>query len=314
MGVFFVSLSAVAVMLLCAVPGFLLKITGTVDERCIPDLSKVLLFVCQPCLIIYTFEAAEFSPEMLTRVGVFALLALLLNAVMLCGFFLLFRKKGKEDAVYRVMTVATTFGNCAFFGIPIFEAIFPETAGSLVIYTTVYATIMNVLGWTVGMAIMADNPKFMSAKKLVLNPATIGFLIALPLFLFEVPLPEQLRSMITLIGRMCTPVSMIIMGMRLATVCARDVFSSLRLYGVVMIKQILMPLLAFALLFFLPVDTTIKQSLYIIAACPVASVVLNFSELAGAGQKSAANLVLLGTAGSILTLPVMMLLLPLFGG
>ena len=43
---------------------------------------------------------------------------------------------------------------------------------------------------------------------------------------------------------------------------------------------------------------------------PVASVVLNFAEIAGEGQKKAASLVLLGTILSIVTLPLMMLLLP----
>jgi predicted permease len=44
-------------------------------------------------------------------------------------------------------------------------------------------------------------------------------------------------------------------------------------------------------------------------ACPVASVVLNFSEMLGQGQKTAANLVLLGTGLSAITIPLMVLIL-----
>jgi predicted permease len=43
-------------------------------------------------------------------------------------------------------------------------------------------------------------------------------------------------------------------------------------------------------------------------ACPVASVVLNFAEMLGEGQETAANLMLLGTSLSVLTIPVMVLL------
>ena len=62
---------------------------------------------------------------------------------------------------------------------------------------------------------------------------------------------------------------------------------------------------------FLPVDSGLKVVLYIICCCPVASIVLNFSEILGEGQKEAASTVLLSTILSILTLPIMTLFLPL---
>lgn len=49
--------------------------------------------------------------------------------------------------------------------------------------------------------------------------------------------------------------------------------------------------------------------MFVLACCPVASVVLNFSELLGEGQEDAADMLLLGTLLSILTMPIMLLLL-----
>ena len=94
-------------------------------------------------------------------------------------------------------------------------------------------------------------------------------------------------------------------------------FSSLfvnpRVYITVAVKQIVMPLATFALVYFLPVNPEIKAVLFIVAACPVASAVLNYSELVGEGQKEAANMVLLGTILSLITLPITMMLLPFLG-
>jgi predicted permease len=105
---------------------------------------------------------------------------------------------------------------------------------------------------------------------------------------------------------------MIVMGMRLATMKVSEMFSDYRLYLTVAVKQLLMPLIAFAIVYFLrEVDTGLRAAFYITCSCPVASIVLNYSEIVGEGQKSAANLVLLSTALSIATLPLMMLLLPL---
>ena len=310
MKTFFVALGAVAVLLAVAVPGYILKKKKMVGDDCMPSLSKILLYVCQPCLSVYTFKSATFSPEMLGSIGVFALLALVVQILMLGIAYLLFRKY-MEKPLYRIMTIACSLGNCAFFGIPILEALFPETASGLLIYTSVYAIIMNIIGWTLGAAIISQNLKYVSVKKIFLNPAMFSLLIAIPFFIFEIPLPESVDSMVSLIGRMATPISMLIMGMRLATTNFKQMFTTKQIYISLALKQFLMPLIGLLLVIFLPVDGGMKAVLYIICCCPVASVVLNFSEILGEGQKEAASTVLLSTILSIITLPIMTLLLPL---
>ena len=170
---------------------------------------------------------------------------------------------------------------------------------------------MNVLGWTVGAAIISRDTSYIKLKKIFLNPATLGCAVAMVLFCFQIPIQQDLYSMITVLGRMCSPLSMLIMGMRLATVKLRPMLTDLRIYLTVLVKQCVMPAVAFVLVYFLPIDPYIKRVFYIIACCPTASVVLNFSEILGEGQKEAANIVLFGTILSALTLPLMALLLPL---
>lgn len=309
MKTFLVALGAVAVLLAAAVPGYVLKKKNMVSEDTMPSLSKILLYICTPCLSIYTFKNATFSMEMLGNIGVFSLLALLVQVIILGIAYLLFRRKMKEP-LYRIMTIACALGNCAFFGIPILEALYPETASGLLIYTSVYAIIMNVIGWTIGAAIISQNLKYVSVKKVLLNPATVALVLAVPFFVFEIPLPESLDSMISLIGRMATPISMLIMGMRLATTDLKRLFTTKQIYIAIFMKQFVMALVCLLLVAFLPVDGGMKAVLYIICCCPVASVVLNFSEILGEGQKEAASAVLLSTLFSIVTLPIMVLLLP----
>lgn len=309
MQVFQIALIAVAVLLLTAVPGYILVKRKMVSEECIPGLSKLLLFVCQPCLAIYTFAKTELSAEKLCNMGIFALLVIGVHAIMLTVVFLILKKKSKA-VIYRIMTIGTTFGNCAFFGIPIIEALLPEIAPEVIVYTTVYGTTMNIIGWTIGAAIISHDTRYIKLKKIFVNPAMIGFVIAFAIYLLQIPIRAEFYSMIELVGRMVSPLSMLIMGMRLATVKFSDMFKDVRIYLTVAVKQFVMPLLAFAVLICLPVSQDIKQTFFIVAACPVASVVLNFAEIIGEGQKESANLVLFSTILSIVTLPVMMFLLP----
>jgi hypothetical protein len=206
---------------------------------------------------------------------------------------------------------ANSMAEPAFFGIPIIEAVMGDAASELIIYTTTYAMVMNPLGWTAGSAIISKSKKYISVKKLFINPCMISTLLALPLFIFSISLPSQLMNMITVLGKATSPISMIIIGMRLATSEAKEVFGNLKIYLTSAVKLVVMPLVAFGLVYFLPLPPEAKQTFYIICACPTASIVLNFSEIIGKGQKEAAASVLLSTVLSIASLPVMMLLLPL---
>jgi predicted permease len=104
---------------------------------------------------------------------------------------------------------------------------------------------------------------------------------------------------------------MLILGMRLALVDAKGLFCNLKQYAVIAVKNIGFPLFSFATLYFIPVEGYLKQALFVICCCPVANMVLSFSERLGEGQKTAANVVLLSTISCLLTLPVMCLMLPL---
>lgn len=303
---------AVAVILLAAVPGFILVKKRIIGEESIPSFSKLLLYVASPCLVVFSFRSSPFSVEKLIDLGIFALVALVLHGVMMGGAYLVLHRKYKKT-LYRIVTVATTFGNCAFFGIPLMEALLPDIAPDLIIYTSVYSLVMNVIGWTVASAIISGDSRYVSVKKILINPTTVSTAIALLLFVTELPIYPDLENMIEMMGKTCTPLSMLIMGMRLATIKLPTLFTNYRVYLTIAAKQLLMPLVGFSLVFFLPVDPGLRAALFIISACPVASVVLNYSELVGEGQREAANMVLLGTMLSIVTLPIVMLLLPLLG-
>lgn len=112
---------------------------------------------------------------------------------------------------------------------------------------------------------------------------------------------------------MSTPMCMLIMGMRLATVKLKSLFCTPSQYVVVFIKQMIFPFIGMLLIWFLPFEQYVKYSMFILSAAPIASVVLNFSEMLGEGQENAANLVLLGTVFSVATLPVMTLILQAIG-
>ena len=304
---FTVTLTAVAVMLLYAVPGFLLIKTKLVKSEHIPSFSKLLLFVCQPCLTIYSFGKVTFSLESLKNLGICFLITLILQLGMIMLYFFLFRKK-RNDIIWRIINLAAVLSNCGFLGVPVLEALLPDHPEALA-YSSIFAITMNLIGWSVGMYIISLDKSYIKPRKMLLNPGTVGFAVALIMYFFSIKLPVQLDSMLTLLGRMSTPLCMIIMGMRLATANIKQVFCDPRQYLAVVLNQIAMPFIAFGIMYFLPISPILKTAVVILSSCPVASMVQNYAEIIGQGNDKGANMVLLGTMTSIVTVPLICLIL-----
>ncbi len=303
---FILTLTSVGILLLYSVPGFILSKTKAVNTDVLPSLSKILMYVCQPCLTLYTFNDVDFTPQLFKDMLLFLLVITVLQVITIGIFYLLFRKK-QGDVRYRIYTIASTFGNCAFFGVPILEALLPGT--NAVVFSNMYFVSMSLLGWTVASAVIAHDKKYISVKKIVFNPAVIIMAVALPLFFLRIKLPGQLYNAVSVVGKMTTPLCMIILGIRLGSMRFKSVLAGRMQYLIIFVKQMLFPLLALGVAYLLPWEEYIRQTLFILACCPVASVILNFAELLGEGQEEAANMLLLGTMLCIVTMPLMLLIL-----
>lgn len=311
---FTVTLWTVLVMLLCAIPGYLLIKSKLVKDNFIKDLSKFLIYICQPCLMIYSFDQCDNNAETLISIGI-GFAAVIIVQVLFITLFKFIYKNLFKDVRYRIATLATSFGNFGFLGLPVIQALLPNYPQAAVISGT-FAVGMNIVAWILGPYIITNDKKSISVKKMILNPTTLVLLVIIPMFLTGSKLSgnagsfsNQLGNIITIVGKSSTPICMVVLGMRLATVKLKSIFTDALVYVTCLIKLIICPLLGYGLVYFLPIAEYIKQTIFILFCTPIASIVLNFSEMVGEGQKMAANCVLLSTILSTLTIPLMVLIL-----
>lgn len=294
-------------MFLYMIPGYILIKTKLVKATAIPGFATVLMYACQPCLTVYAFGKVDYSPKLAVETAVvFGLGLLIMGGVLL--LYTLFTRKKQSDAGWRISSVCAAFGNCTFIGLPLVEALLPDYPEATV-FSMAFFTAMSVLGWTVGSALITRDIHYCKPMKVILNPAVLSLAVALPLFFLGIKLPAQLGDAVTLMGRMSTPMCMLVVGMRLATVPIKQVFTDRSQYAAVAVKQVIMPLITLLIVNLIPMDPNMRVTLYILSCCPIAAVVLSFAEMLGQGQKNAANGVLLGTILSIVTIPVMLLLI-----
>jgi predicted permease len=102
---------------------------------------------------------------------------------------------------------------------------------------------------------------------------------------------------------------MMILGVRLATVPFRKLFSRPFIYLACAGKMLIFPLFCYAAVLLLPFDPAFKASILILSGTPCASVVFNLSEMHGSDPELSANCVMLSTLLCFMTLHLLTFLL-----
>lgn len=297
----------VAIILAFSIPGFLFIKTKLLKPEAISSFAKLLLYFCQPCLSIYSFQKVTYSGPLFLNMLIFMAISCVMQISVILLLRLIYHRKIAE-AKYRIATVAPVLGNVGFIGIPLLEALLPQNPEA-VTYAATFIITLNVISWTIGAYIITGDKSYIKPKKILLNPPVLTLFITLPLFFTKTVLPDVLMNFVTIPAKFTTALCMVILGMRFAAADLKKMFSEPTVYISVFIKLVAFPLLAFLATHWLPVDNVMKVTIYILCCCPSASVILALSEIKDSGgQIYAANTILMSTLFCIVSIPLLLLL------
>ena len=306
---FEVTFSNVLLTLLYILPGYVVCRMGKVSPAHQSSLSGVLVYACSPCMIVSSFLSLDFSLENLVLMGQFFVVTLVLQAAFMLVLYALLRRR-YEDSRYRLLTIGAVLGNCGFFGLPLVRALLPGHPEALC-YSCVYVLSMNILVFTAGVYFLTQDRKHLSLRAALINPTAFGFAIGFTLFLLDGKgwMPSLLTEGLSLMGRMTTPLCMMILGIRLATVKLKGLFTRPMVYLVCLLKLLVFPLFCYAGAWLLPVPASFRASLLLLSAVPCASIIFNMAEIYHRDTELSANCVLVSTLMCLLTIPLVSLVL-----
>jgi predicted permease len=306
---FQIALTQVLLTLFYILPGYAISKMKKASAQHLPTLSAALVYVCGPCLHISAFLSMDFSWEGLKDMGLVFLLTFALQAAFMGILYILLRKK-QADGRYRIWNIACALGNVGFFGLPVVKALLPDHPEAAC-YSAIFCVSMNVLVFTMGVYCLTNDKKYMSLRSALLNPTMFGFVLAIPLYMLGAKnfLSAQALDAVELLGRMSTPLCMMILGIRLAQSPLKRLFSQPLVYAASFSKLVAFPLFCFAVVSLLPLAMPMKASIVILSAAPCASIILSLAELHGSGAEFSANCLLVSTLLCFLTIPLFTLLL-----
>ncbi len=299
-----VAFENVLVTLLYIIPGFVCCKTGIAKAEHLSTLSAILVYVCSPCMVVYSFMEIERSTRMIEQIMLFFVISLVIQTVLTFVLYGIFRKKF-HDVKYRMLTVSFGLGNAGFFGIPIIKALLPNNP-EVACFACVYIVGMNMLTFTIGAYCLTGDKKRMTLKKAFINPPFISLIVALILYAinFQSFMPELLGNSIGLLNKTTTPLCMIILGIRLASVSFKRLFTRIYVYVICACKLLIFPFACLAIVYFLPFNDVFKAAMFILGGTPCAAVMLNIAEMYDGETELAANCVLLSTLLCVFTIPI----------
>lgn len=281
--------------------GYFLFKVKILDVELNKRLTTLLLTVTTPALILSSvLSTTEYLPYT-DILFVFLVGILVYIALPILGWILvkIMRIPLPQQGLYIFMTV---FSNIGFMGFPVMKAIFGNDA---VFYTAIFNMLFNLLVFSVGTGIMGygTGRKMKFNPKDLLSPGVVASLIALVIYMGKIQFPDVISSTVTMIGDITTPIAMLIIGSTLANIPLEEVFSELRIYPYTVIKQVIIPVLAYPILRLFIQDPLILGVTLIMISMPVANSAVLFATEYDGDVSLATKAVFMTTLLSIVTIP-----------
>jgi len=287
--------SVLTLFLLMSV-GFLFGRLGLLSGGTLSQVSRVLLYVVTPSIMITSFEVERTPASQGQLVAALAAMTGVYVVYMLLSQ-LLFPREGEEHR--GILRFAAVYGNAGFMGLPLIQSALGQEA---MMAAVVGLAVFNTVTWTQGRALMGGRSE-LSLKKLALNPGILGFVIGLLLFFTGWRLPGPMDAAVGYLGSMNTPLAMVVIGGQMAQADLRKVFATKKLYLTSAVKLLGIPLLTAAVLLPFRPDPVIYVAAVILAGCPTAGATSLFAQSMGRDAALAAQQVTLSTLLCLATLP-----------
>ncbi len=301
-------------LFLMVIPGFVLRKTKIGGDSLALSLTNIILYVSSPAMLINAF-LREYNSELLYNMLAVFVLSFFAHCIFaLIAYAVIRKKEGIDVRVYRF---ASIFENAGYMGIPLIQMVF---GGDAAIYASVYIIWFNVFTWTLGCLIYTGDKKYMTPKKAILNPAVIPIIIGVGIFLSSLAkyVPTLVCDVIGSLNSTVAPLSMILVGLRLADVNFRSALRDGRFYLSLALRLLIGPSLVFvlmALLKMLGVELSdiVMSTVLVCSSTPTAVATTMFAEKFGGDGVLASQIVSASTLLSLGTIPLVsaLLLIPI---
>ena len=304
------AIAAMVMLLVTAAVGFLATRLGYLDKHVHSRLSKILLNITLPCMIVAS--VADLDPASSRHLVIdsfaygFALYVGLFVLSCVCNVVL--RVPRSQRGTYLFMGTLT---NLAFIGIPVGTALFGSQAAFV---AAIFILATNLVIYSLGALVcmrLSDVSGNIDVRAMLSGPL-VACIVALVLFLSHVQLPAFVSDTLGFIGGVTSPLAMMMVGYIIASSHARDVLGEWRIYVVSIARQLVVPLLMWVLLRDVVPDRMMFSMFVVMFAMPVGTIVPMVAPNYGLDDRLSAKGTIISTVLSFATIPAIVAVMTSF--
>lgn len=259
-------------LFLIILPVLIVFLIGYIGQKLINfdirTISKVSLYLMSPFLAFRTFYTTALTMDYL-YICLFAVLLILLLFIITWIWARLLKAERSEVSA---MMLGAVFMNSGNYGAPVvLFALGSPGFHVAVIIMVLHSLFMNSLG--IFFAAIGGKGKAtvgQALKNVFQMPVLYASIFGIVLQLIQVHVPEAIMNGVDLVADASIPLVMLVLGMQLAAISKTRVQYRF-VTSVSFIRIIISPLVATAILWFMPLSDLIKSVLIIQAAMPAAA-------------------------------------------
>ncbi|HIS23003.1 MAG TPA: AEC family transporter, partial [Candidatus Cryptobacteroides intestinipullorum] len=272
-----------------------------IDGRFSQQLSVFVINISSPCLIVSSV-LGDISPDKNLILPVLGI-GCVTYAFFVAVAMLLSRLMSKDRDMQGIYGFMLTFGNVGFIGYPIVASIFGQ-------YAIFYASLLNIpftiLAFSLGKKMIQGGQGSLDLNwKVFVSPAMIACYVSVLIVVFDIDwLPDLVVTPLTLLGNITVPAALLVIGTSMAQMDLRKIFSGKLVWGVSVLRLLVLPVVIFYLTRLMGFDDDILGINTVLAAMPVGTYGAMFCLQYGKDESVMVQGILISTLLSIISIPL----------
>ncbi len=246
--------------------GFLTAKYKLINENSFSTIPDILTNILYPAMIFISITSMK-TENLLNDGAVFFILTAVITLTLFAVTYFVF--KNKPQTQKSVMQFQVCIGNVVFVTIPLFSMF---GLNDFVNKGIIFSSCQDLIIWSLFYYVFAKNRG--SFLKSIISPCIISFVISLVLTLFKVPIPDLIKTPLSMLSSMTAPMALLFLGIAIYKYGLIDSFCSKTAVTFAIAKTFLLPLVIFVVVFnFLTIQNAILLALLFSAPTPLMLIV-----------------------------------------
>lgn len=300
---FLIIINQVGILTLIMGVGFLAAKKKLINEELSSGLSNILVNIGLPALVIRSF-IVNFSHELMNNMIKILFISIIFHMVIILLNKIILNKHSIDKQ--KVLKFMFIFPNSGAMGIPLIYGLYGQIG---VLYFSIFQIPYQILFWTYGEGMFSGGKSSRSFKSYLNNPNIIAVIIGLFIFVLSINIPFILKESLGNIGSITMPLSMMIIGEKIASIKFKDVILEKNVYFCSFIRLVIAPIIMFIIIIFFNATPLIKNICIAAEVIPAATVSVLFCEKYKGNTILASKCIFVTHIFSIFTIPVMLMFL-----